>query len=116
MNDEKINIASSLWGLIKSLRYSFFNIIIFEILYNIVTILIFKPIINFLISFFLTISGKSIILNNDIFGFIFSPPGLMMSLILLIIGIFIIYYEFAVFTGLLLAGYQKKKVSIFYGL
>lgn len=90
----------------------FKDILIFEIVMLIFTIFIIKPIISQVWKFALTVSGYHLVFNDSILSFFLTIPGILASLVILLIVTVIIYFEYCVIITYVFRGYQQKEYSI----
>lgn len=85
------------WGtLFRIFRRGIPTLILFEILYKVVSILIVKPLLTLVLQLMLRITGYQLVFNKDILGFFITPPGIIAAVVLIVLSALFIYYEFAV--------------------
>lgn len=72
------------------------NIVLFELIIKIVTVLIVKPLLSLIVKLGLTVSGYHLVFNDFIAGFFLSPLGLLAGAVILIISVLYVYFEYGV--------------------
>lgn len=107
MPENKIILTS-----FKIIRQILPIILFFELLYNVCTVLIVKPILSFVLQIMLTISGYQIAFNGSILGFFTTIPGLIAGAFLFIISSLFIYFEFAFIIMLINTYVQGSGISL----
>ncbi len=106
--DKKSILKNSLIMIYKSSIY----LLLFELIYKgIITILI-KPILNSIVSLFIRAGGYDILVNGEISQFLLSFTGLVMIVIVMMISIVIVYYEFTVILFILDMSRKKDEIKL----
>lgn len=106
--DKKSILKNSLIMIYKSSIY----LLLFELIYKgIITILI-KPILNSIVSLFIRAGGYDILVNGEISQFLLSFTGLIMIVIVMMISIVIVYYEFTVILFILDMSRKKDEIKL----
>ena len=113
---KRISSFLALAQVFETLRYSFFNIAAFQILYKFCIFAVFMPVINTVTTLTLMGGGFGVALNDQIKDFLLSPFGVILIIIAVPFAALIIYYEFAVSIIFINAGYKREKISLWYGL
>lgn len=89
------NLMRSSFDAVKRL---FFGILLFEVIFKILTYLIFRPVLNGILQLMLHINGSPAVYNNSIFDFILTVPGIIAVLLILVLSALFMYYEFSTVT------------------
>lgn len=108
----EIKFRRILFETISTIWKSAIPILIFEFLYNMTMVSIFKPFINIAFSFFVKLSGHSALINEEIKKFLLSFFGIITVFIFINIFVLIAYYEYAVLLIMLNDGYNNVKIKI----
>ena len=72
------------------------NLILFELIYKLVTAVVFSPLLSWVIKAAQAAGGHGVAFNERMLGFFFSPLGILSSLVFAALGAVITYYEFSV--------------------
>lgn len=107
LNSKKI-ISNSL----KMVYNAGINLLLFEIIYKSLIILLFKPILNTIISLFIRAGGYDFLVNGEISDFFFIFAGDLMIFILMMLSIILIYYEFSVILLILNRSRNKEEIKL----
>lgn len=76
------------------------RILLFEIVYRLVTTLVIKPLLLFVMQLFLQINGTNMAFNERIWHNLLSLPGILSLLLLAAIATLSVYFEYAVIISL----------------
>ncbi|HEY4538095.1 MAG TPA: glycerophosphoryl diester phosphodiesterase membrane domain-containing protein [Erysipelothrix sp.] len=96
----------------ESFTLSIVPVLFFELVFNVSLLLLIKPAFKAFIKLLLMLSGKTILLNEEIKNYIFSGVGFVSLLLIFFIAVIIIFYEFAVIFKLIDASQQKETASL----
>lgn len=88
------------------------SVFLFELIYKALVNLVIRPLIRLVFQLMLNISGRELILNEDIRSFFLSPFGIIGGIIAVCIAAIVIYFEFAVIIHLAAMAYHKEKPKI----
>lgn len=86
------------------------DILLFEILYKLLSYFVLKPVLSGILDFSLQITGFQIAFNNSIWEFFLTLEGIITALILIILSAICVYFEFAVL--ILLTYYAEQDIRI----
>ena len=87
-------------------------LLLFELIYKGLITIIFKPILNTIVSLFIRAGGYEILVNGEISKFLLSFTGLLMVVVVMTVSVAIVYYEFSVILLILDAGSKKEKIRL----
>lgn len=100
----------------STFRIALFPILIFEIIYKTILALAIRPLFSLLLQIFLQISGIKVAFNADIWKFILSIPGFLVTTILLILSVILTYFEFSVIIIMTQQIIEQGKTTIKSGI
>lgn len=107
MKTQVLNIKEILTKSFDTIYKTSIYLLLFELIYKGLILILFKPLINIIVSFFIRGSGCEILVNEEITQFFLSFTGIFMLLLLLTISVLLIYYEFSVILLILDKGKEK---------
>ncbi|NLY36223.1 MAG: hypothetical protein GX046_03185 [Tissierellia bacterium] len=85
-------------------------LLLFELIYKGLMLVLFKPVLNVIVSMFIRASGYEILVNGEISQFLLSFTGILMVVVVMSVSVALVYYEFSVI--LLILDSSKKKEGI----
>ena len=94
------------------LKFNLKTLISFELLYKLITVIIFVPLFLSIFSLITKISGYNYLTLENIFSFLTNPLVLILILLLLILITFYSFIEISTIIVILDSSYQKKKINI----
>ena len=94
------------------LTYNIKTLINFELLYKILTLIIFTPLFLSIFQFITKISGYNYLTLENIISFLTNPFILLLIIMLLILLTFYSFIEISTIIVILDSSYQKKKISV----
>ena len=94
------------------LKFNLKTLISFELLYKLITVIIFVPLFLSIFSLITKISGYNYLTLENIFSFLTNPLVLILILLLLIVITFYSFIEISTIIVILDSSYQKKKINI----
>ncbi|ATO50586.1 glycerophosphodiester phosphodiesterase [Brevibacillus laterosporus] len=104
-----MNLFKYAW---KTLKYSFWNILLFEIMYRLFTIIIVIPFLSVVLKNLIQQSGYTYAANENLLYFFLTEYGILASVLLMIFSVLIIFYEFAVLILLIYYAGKEQKVHL----
>ena len=105
----KTSILKNSLGLIYSTGL---YLLLFELIYKGLILVLFKPILNVIISVFIKAGGYEILVNQEISEFLLSITGILMVIVLMTVAVMVVYYEFSVILLILDAAKKKEKIKL----
>lgn len=84
-------------------------LLLFELIYKGLMLILFKPILNIVVSLFIRAGGHEILVNREISQFLLSFTGIFMVILVMTISVVLVYYEFSVILLILDKSKKKKK-------
>ncbi len=87
-------------------------LLLFELVYKGLILILFRPIINTIVSLFIRAGGYDILVNGEVSSFLLSFTGILMVLIVMAISVLVVYYEFNVILLILDRGKKKEKIKL----
>lgn len=93
-------------------RYAHRPFLLFELVYKLLTIGVFIPLLSILFNKILDVGGFNAAANHDLLRFVFSRYGLISLLLMAPIAMMLIYTEFAALVYIAYYGIQKKRARI----
>ncbi len=102
--------------MLLSLKYSFYNIVIFEIMYIAAVWLVFRPLASLTSATLIKASGYHVLLNADIASFLTGFLGLLTVLLLVLLAVVVVFYEYSVILILLKEGFRRRRVSLWFAM
>lgn len=112
MESKILNFKKIISNSLKMVYNAGINLLLFELIYKSLIALLFKPLLNTIISFFIRASGYEILVNGEISEFFFSFAGISMLFIVMMLSIILIYYEFAVILLILDRSRNKEEIKL----
>lgn len=88
------------------------EMILFELLYKVFVWIVVKPLFRVILSITLLVSGYQIALNDFMLGLLFTVPGAIAAVLLIVLSSVLTYVEFAVLIILSGYGMQSKRPSL----
>src|SRR5690625_7290823 len=76
-------------------------LLLFELIYKGLILILFRPIINIIISLSIRARGYEDLVNEEASQFLLSFTGILMVLVVMIISVILVYYKFSVILLLL---------------
>lgn len=114
--NKKLKVSTTFVDTIISIWNSLPYLIIFTLIYNTATILIFRPLIKVVLRLFMTLKGYPVLINKEVFDFFISITGIIGTIIALSIAAVLIYYEFACILFLVKTRQQTGKNKMLYSM
>ncbi|MDL2219349.1 glycerophosphoryl diester phosphodiesterase membrane domain-containing protein [Ruminococcaceae bacterium OttesenSCG-928-O06] len=97
-------------------RAGAFPILVFEVLYKVLTTLAVKPLMSFLMQVLLRASGSELAFNDGIWRFALTVPGIVAILLLFGIAILSAFFEFAVVISIAGQALEEEALGIKAGI
>ena len=110
MKNNKLSIKNIIIDSFKMIYDVGIYLLLFEVIYKGLILILFKPVLNIIMSLFIRAGGYEVLVNGDISRFLFSFSGVLMVLIVMVTSVVLVYYEFTVI--LLILEQSKKKQQI----
>lgn len=98
---------------LKPLLIAWPDILLFEVLYKLLSVFLLKPILAKILEFSLQITGFQIAFNNSIWEFFLTLEGILTAVILIILSAICVYFEFAVLILLIYYAQQDIRIPLF---
>lgn len=98
--------------IVKVWKYAYRPFLLFELVYKLLTIGVFIPLLTILFNKILDVGGFNAAANHDLLRFVFSRYGLISLLLMAPIAIMLIYTELAVLVYIAYYGIQEKRARI----
>lgn len=98
--------------IVKVWKYAYRPFLLFELVYKLLTIGVFIPLLTILFNKILDVGGFNTAANHDLLRFVFSRYGLISLLLMAPIAIMLIYTELAVLVYIAYYGIQEKRARI----
>ena len=103
------NILKSSFGMIYETGI---YLLLFELIYKGLILILFKPILNIIVSLFIRAKGYEILVNAEISKFLLSFTGIFMVIAVMTLAVLLIYYEFTVILLILDSSKKKEKIKL----
>lgn len=87
-------------------------LLLFEIIYKGLIAILFKPILNNIVSLFIRAGGYDILINGEISQFLLSFTGIVMIIIVMTLSVVVVYYEFSVILLILDSSRKKEEIKL----
>lgn len=87
-------------------------LLLFELIYKGLMLILFKPILNIVVSLFIRAGGHEILVNREISQFLLSFTGIFMVILVMTISVVLVYYEFSVILLILDKSKKKEKIKL----
>lgn len=87
-------------------------LLLFEIIYKGLILILFKPILNTIVSLFIRAGGYEILVNEEISKFLLSFTGILMVIVVMTLSVVLVYYEFSVILLILNSSKKKEKIKL----
>lgn len=87
-------------------------LLLFELIYKGLILILFKPVLNTIISMFIRAGGYEILVNGEISKFLLSFTGLTMVVVVMTVSVVLVYYEFSVILLILDASKKNEKIKL----
>ncbi|MCR8644909.1 glycerophosphodiester phosphodiesterase [Paenibacillus sp. N1-5-1-14] len=97
---------------LKSFKFTFWQSIIFEIIYKMLTFTVFVPLISFVFRQAIHISGHAGATNYELLKFAYNPVGIVCILFIICFATVIIFVEFSVLILISYYGHQRKIIKL----
>ena len=94
------------------LKYNLKSFLSFELIYKLLTTLIFVPLFLTCFKFITKITGYSYLTLENVISFLFNPLTMIFLIILLLIMTFYIILDISTVIIILDCSYQKKKIGV----
>ncbi|OXS77214.1 glycerophosphodiester phosphodiesterase [Lysinibacillus sp. KCTC 33748] len=98
--------------ILKVWKYAYRPFLLFELIYKLLTISVFIPLLSIIFNKLLAVGGFEAAANHDLLRFLFSKYGLLSVLVMVPIAIMLIYTEFTVLFYIAYYGIQEKRPRI----
>ncbi|OLS02698.1 glycerophosphodiester phosphodiesterase family protein [Tissierella creatinophila] len=112
MEKRVLNEKRILNNSLRMIYDTFIYLVLFEVIYKGVILVIFKPIIEIIVSLFNKDGSYMFLVNEDITRFLLRSTGYLMIVVLMIISIILVYYELSVILLILDSGKKKEKIKL----
>lgn len=87
-------------------------VLLFELIYKGLILVLFKPILNTIISLFIRAGGYEILINEQMSQFLLSFTGILMMIVVMTVSVILVYYEFSVILLILDSSRRKKEIKL----
>lgn len=87
-------------------------LLLFELIYKGLILVIFKPVLNTIVSLFIRAAGYEVLVNEDISQFLLSFTGVLMIIVVMTVSVALVYYEFSVILLILDSTKKKEKINL----
>ncbi len=104
-----INMRSKLKNI---LGYNFKSLALFELIYKLLTTIIFVPLFLSIFSFITKICGYNYLTLENVISFLINPLAIIFILLLLLFMTFYTFIDISTIIIILDASYQKEKISV----
>ncbi|QOT01093.1 glycerophosphodiester phosphodiesterase [Brevibacterium sp. JNUCC-42] len=104
-----MNLFKYAW---KTLKYSFWNILLFEIMYRFLTIVVVLPFLSVVLKNLIHQSGYTYAANENLLYFFLTKYGILAIVLLMTFSVLIIFYEFAVLILLIYYAGKRQRVHL----
>lgn len=98
--------------IVKVWKYAYRPFLLFELVYKLLTIGVFIPLLTILFNKILDVGGFNAAANHDLLRFVFSRYGLISLLLMAPIAMMLIYTEFAALVYIAYYAIQEKRARI----
>lgn len=112
MKRKSLNIKDRLRSSFKMVYDAGLYLLLFELIYKGLILLLFRPILNVIVSLFIKASGYEILFNGEASKFLLSFTGILMILVVMIVSVILVYYEFSVVLLILESSKNKKEIKL----
>lgn len=112
MGRQKLNTRDIIKNSFSMMYETGIYLLLFELIYKGLILMLFKPVLNIIISLFIRASGYEILINGEVSQFLFSFTGILMVIIVMTVSVFLVYYEFSVILLILDSGGKKEKIKL----
>ncbi|MGL5352020.1 MAG: glycerophosphoryl diester phosphodiesterase membrane domain-containing protein, partial [Clostridium sp.] len=109
---EKEKALKLIFNTYGSFKYNFKRVIVFEIIYKLITFAIFLPLIGGIFRYFMGSAGKFSLANKEFLRFALTPVGFLCIVILVFFAFLIIFFEIGVLVYIGAASHSDKKVTL----
>jgi glycerophosphoryl diester phosphodiesterase len=109
---KKMSIISDVFShAISDFRRAWFQLLTIDLIYKIIAFAIFTPFVGLALRLFLSMSGNSVLADEDILFFVLSPIGLVALVVVSVISLGIIALELACLITIGLASIQNTSIG-----
>lgn len=112
MERKILNIKNILENSLGMIYDSGIYLLFFELIYKGLILILFKPILNIIVSLFIRASGYEILINGEASQFLLSFTGIAMTIVVMTISVILVYYEFSVIFLILDSSKKKEKIKL----
>lgn len=112
MKKRILNIKGILTDSFEMIYEAAIYLLLFEIIYKGLILILFKPVLNIIVSLFIRAKGYEILVNGEVAQFFLSFTGIFMLIILMSVSVAIVYYEFTVILLILDSTKKKKGIKL----
>lgn len=96
----------------KLAHYNFKNLVTFEFIFKLLTVIIFSPLFLWLFNLIMKITGYTYLTKENFLSFLLNPLTLVMLLILFILITIYTLFDIGVIITLVDSSYQQKNISL----
>ena len=112
MKRKTLNIKNMLRSSFRMVYDAGLYLLLFELIYKGLILLLFRPILNVIVSLFIKASGYEILFNGEASKFLLSFTGIFMILVVMLVSVILVYYEFSVVLLILESSKNKKEIKL----
>ena len=112
MERQNLKTKNTLKNSLGMIYHSVIYLILFEVIYKGLILIIFKPILEIIVSLFNKDGDYAFFINPDMTKLLLKSTGYLMILILTIISVMLVYYELSVILLLLEKSRKKEKIKL----
>lgn len=112
MENRILNTKDILKNSLKAIYDAGIYLLLFELIYKGLILILFKPIINTIVSLFIRAGGYQILVNGEISQFLLSFTGILMVIVVMTVSVALVYYEFSVILLILDGSNKKEKINL----
>lgn len=116
MDSSDLSFRGTLRAGFAGFRAVAFPILVFMVLYTVLTDIIIKPLMSLLLQALLRFSGSELAFNDAIWQFVFTVPGIISVILLAGIAVLSVCFEFSVVISIAKQALEKKKPGIKAGI
>lgn len=112
MKKQSLDIKKRLKNSFKMIYDASLYLLLFELVYKGLILLLFRPLLNVIVSLFIRASGYEILINEEATQFLFSFTGIFMIIVVIFMSVVLVYYEFSVVLLILDRSKKKKDIKL----
>ena len=112
MMKKTLNIKNILMDSFRNIYDVGVYLLLFELVYKGLILILFKPVLNVIVSLFIRAGGYEVLVNGDISRFLFSFSGVLMVLVVMVTSVVLVYYEFTVIILILEQSKKKQEIKL----